>query len=274
MAEWQAHARAQSDYQYALFFDLEAQRATRHAELCAALRSQPAIVVDLEGWCRLVNFKHSLAGLSPAGSLKRSGRFNFGEDIDPARFTPFPALYLAEDFETAFREYHGLSFGHRTDGLTPEELSLEDDGSWVTLRIRGHVNNVFDATKTRNLRQFSSVISKFKLSDRVRQAESVAQRGPTTLIRGADQLMQSLQDPNWRSLPIHFDIPSNSQLFGKFLVDAGYEGVLYRSTRSSKRCLAVFTRQLANSDSSIALHEDRPSTVDYCELNASNCGDI
>lgn len=134
--KWQAHAQAQTDYQYALFFDLEAQRAARHTELCAALHSQPPITVSVDGWCGLVNFKYCLTGLSPVGSLRQSGRCNFGEDIDPDRFASFPALYLAEDFETAFREYHGLASSHRTDGLSPGELSLEHDGNTAPSPLR------------------------------------------------------------------------------------------------------------------------------------------
>jgi hypothetical protein len=107
------------------------RRATRSAskEIRAALQSVEPIKVPIDEWCRIANFKYALTALSPAGSLTHvGGRFNFGRDIDEARFAPFPALYIAEDFETAYREYYGLSKGATAGGLTPEELSLENKG--------------------------------------------------------------------------------------------------------------------------------------------------
>ena len=136
--QWKSYGRAVRDFHYALFFDLAGQRAARHKDLRDALQRVPSITVSLEGWCRLVNFKYSYDALSPAGSLRWVGqRFNFGADIDPARFAAFPALYLAENFETAFREYHGLPKDGLIDGLRPDELSLEDRGNWATLQVTG-----------------------------------------------------------------------------------------------------------------------------------------
>jgi len=272
MQEWAAYGQANRDYQYALFFDLESQRAARQNDLCAALRGSSACRVDLDGWFRLVNFKYSLSPLSPAGSLRWvGGRFNYGQEIDADRFTPFPALYVAEDFLTAFREYHSLAPTDVTSGLSPQELSLEDSGSWATLRLRGHVSNVFDLTRSRSIAEFCKVISKFTLSNRVREAERRANRSATTLVRAPRELMASLSDRDWKYLPVHFDIPSNSQVFGKLLIESGFEGVLYRSAKSRRKCLAIFTRQLVGSDSVISLHEDRPSEIEFCEINASNC---
>ena len=147
MQSWNAYARAVRDFHYALYFELEGQRAARQKEIRAALQSVEAVRVPIDDWCRIANFKYALTALSPAGSLTHvGGRFNFGRDIDEARFPPFPALYIAEDFETAYREYHGLSKGATVGGLTPEELSLEKPGSFAVLKLEGFVSNVFDLT--------------------------------------------------------------------------------------------------------------------------------
>ena len=273
--QWKSYGRAVRDFHYALFFDLAGQRAARHKDLRDALQRVPSITVSLEGWCRLVNFKYSYDALSPAGSLRWVGqRFNFGADIDPARFAAFPALYLAENFETAFREYHGLPKDELIDGLRPDELSLEDRGNWATLQVTGHVNNVFDLTKAANLRGICGIISKFNLSDRVKRLSVKAKRPITTLIKTPTELLNSFMIESWKSWPVHFDVPANSQVFAQMVMEAGFEGILYRSAKGAGKCLAVFTRQLVNSDSRIALHDEYPPGVRFVEIAAANCLDV
>jgi len=233
------------------------------------------VSVDVHGWWRLVDFKYCVHALSPAGSLQWvGGRFNYGNEIDPTRFPPFPALYIAEDFATAFRERFGLAADDNSSGLEAHELVLADAGSWTSLRLTGLVNNVFDLTRLANLKGFSRIISKFTISSAVREAEAKAMRSPTRLVRKPRELLDSLMGEDWRALPVHFDVPSNPQVFGGLLVEAGFEGVIYRSTKSGKRCLAVFTRQLVNSDSKITLYGDRPADIAFAELTASNCLEV
>lgn len=269
--EWIAYGRAVRDFHYALFFDLAGQRAARHKELRAALQHVSPVSVSLDGWCRLVNFQFSNQALSPAGSLRWVGqRFNFGCDIEPNQFPPFPALYLAENFETAFREYHGLAKDKRVEGLRPDELSLEDRGNWVTLQLDGHVNNVFDLTKAANLKGLCQILSKFNLSDRVKKLAVKAKRPPATLVRTPGELLNGLMAENWKVWPVHFDVPANSQVFGQMIVEAGFEGILYRSAKGGERCLAVFTRQLGNSDSRIAVRGECPPGTQLLEISAEN----
>jgi RES domain-containing protein len=84
------------------------------------------------------------------------GRFNYGVDIDSARFAAFPALYLAESFETGLREMQGLTREDNRDGLSASELNLcaEHGVAWVP--IKGTVSNIFDLTKVSNLDGFAS----------------------------------------------------------------------------------------------------------------------
>jgi hypothetical protein len=74
-------------------------------------------------------------------------------------------------------------------------------------------------------------------------------------------LHENLFNPNWRALPQQFDVPANSQVFGKLLRDAGFEAVLYPSTKGPKRCLAVFVENFENSSSKIELCDRYPSEV-------------
>jgi hypothetical protein len=57
---------------------------------------------------RIVDYRYSLDPLSTAGSVRNDGgRFNIGAALSPGAFTAFPALYVAEDYPTAFLERFG-----------------------------------------------------------------------------------------------------------------------------------------------------------------------
>ena len=274
--EWQSYGRAVRDYHYALFFDLEGQRAARHKDIRAALQRVPGIDVCINDWVRIVNFKYSLSALSPLGSLEWVGqRFNFGHEIDEARFPPFPALYIAQDFETAFREYHGLSQSETVKGLGAHELLLENAGSFVTLKLVGNVVNIFDLTSLPNLNAVCKIFAKFTLSNRVRDLERKAKRHPPTkLVRTPRNLLQSIMRDDWKAWPVHFDVPSNSQVFATMIIEAGFEGILYPSAKGRGKCLAIFTRQLTHSSTQVSLHPDKPDGIQMAEINASNCQEV
>ena len=139
---------------------------------------------------------------------------------------------------------------------------------------RGCIYNVFDLTKSSNLKGICRIFSKFNLSSRVRDLERKAKRQPTRLIRTPTELVDVMMSDDWRAWPVHFSVPANSQVFARFLVDAGFEGVLYRSAKGAKKCLAVFTRQMVNSNSHVGLHPDRPDNIENAELNSTNCLDL
>ncbi len=107
---WRSKSRNTQTYHYLWYFELEAQRAIHQAQLLESLRAVSGLSIRLDGWGRALNYRYSSTPLSCVGSTKWvGGRFNYGMDIDSTRFTPFPALYLAEDLETGLREMQGLA---------------------------------------------------------------------------------------------------------------------------------------------------------------------
>ena len=50
-----------------------------------------------------------------------------------------------------------------------------------------------------------------------------------------------------------FGIPAASQIFGRFVKDAGFEAILYPSQRGGRMCLAVFPQNFRDSDARIAV---------------------
>ena len=271
----QACGRADCDGHDGHLLDFDVQAAARREVLRTALQRVPPVAVSLEGWCRLVNFAYCCDVLSPAGSLRRVGqRFNPGSDIDPSRFPAFPALYLAENFETAFREYHGLPKDSRIDGLRSDELSLQDPGCWTALQVTGRIDKAFDLTTGGNLEDLCRVLARFNPPARARH---MARRPGTPALASVGTptgLLQTLMETSWKSWPVHFAVPANSQVFAQLVVEAGFEGILYRSAKGAGRCLAVFTRRLGNSASRIALRGRSPPGLRFTEITAANCLDV
>ena len=89
----------------------------------------------------MVTYQYSLEPLTCAGSLQAlGGRFNAGCELDANTMRPWPALYLAQNFETAYREKFQLANDVQVDGLTPQELSLEGAVSHTTVLLMGIIS--------------------------------------------------------------------------------------------------------------------------------------
>jgi hypothetical protein len=219
-------------------------------------------------------YRYSDAPLSCVGSLKWvGGRFNYGVDIDDTRFAPFPALYLAENSETGFREMNGLVRETQRSGLTGDELALCTKSGIAWVPVRGKVSNIFDVTRAANLRAFASVLQSFRVSPNVRNFEAKLNAVPLRLVKTAKELQRSFMSENWRELPSIFATPANSQLFGHLLRLAGFEGVLFSSTITRKLNLALFPRQFEHSSSAVYV-KDPPAGARCTELSAATYADV
>jgi hypothetical protein len=271
---WRDRGKEYQEYHYLWYFELEAQRASHQSELLDALRSVPGATVNLTGWGRAIALQYSHAPLSCLGSLKWvGGRFNYGIDIDQDRFAPFPALYIAEDVETGLREMQGLTSEDSRSGLTPAELNLCGKSSFAWAVVTGSVANVFDITSPSNLENVMSVFAQFKLSSAVRATERRMQLPPKRIIGTAPELLESFMIEGWRQDPNLWSTPSNSQIFGHLVSQAGFEGILYTSVRTRHRNLALFPRQFKNSSSIVSVVGASPS-ASCCELSAKTYEDL
>lgn len=247
--------------QRAVYFELEPLRQRNHARLLDALRYQAVLSYTFEGWSRIVDYRYGLEPLSIAGSLRgEGGRFNIGADLSPGTFTAFPALYIAEDYEAAFRERFAGPSAPKPSGLSTQELALRSPGSFTQVRLRGVVENVIDVGDLESLKPFVSVLREFPAPEGARPlARKLGLRSAPWLIRSPITLQRQLLHPNWRSLPQQFDLPANSQIFGRIAAAAGLHGVLYPSARQvAKRCLALFPQNWADSGSVVEVTDEAP----------------
>jgi hypothetical protein len=130
-----------------LFFGTVPARKRLRTKLIAALQGASSGPYSFQHWVRTVTYQYSLEPLSCAGSLTDiGGRFNAGCELDDNTVSPWPALYVAQDLETAFREKFGIASDDVVDGLTAHELALNGKVSHSNVILNGHLENVFDMT--------------------------------------------------------------------------------------------------------------------------------
>jgi hypothetical protein len=83
---------------------------------------------------------------------------------------------------------------------------------------------------------------------------------PRLIIKAPHELQKRLLTPPsvWRLEPQMFGIPATSQIFGRFIRDAGFDAILYPSQQGGETCLAVFPENFRASSSRIEVVGDVP----------------
>jgi len=94
------------------------------------------------------------------------------------------------------------------------------------------------------------------------------------LLANSSKLRKSLLDSNWRNFPVQHEIPSNPQVFGRLLRNAGMEGVVYPSTKGRNKCIAIFTENLDGSESFVELADEAPPGILHTKLHSDNWEDL
>lgn len=260
LAKWRAAGRDLRRFGQHLFFDLERHRAQHSVELVDAIRKAARGPFEFRQSARLVDYTFTNEPLSTAGSIKRDGgRFNIGSTLNPATYTPFPALYTAEDFETAYRERFGIERSARASGLTANELALRRANSFSNVVVSGRVETVIDIGALDSLQATAQILRRFQMPHSVAKLARGLRLRPPGLVRTASGLQRQLLNPNWRVAAAQYDLPSNSQIFGRLCLAAGVHAILYPSTKNNeRRCLAMFPQNWQQSSSYVEVDGPHP----------------
>jgi hypothetical protein len=268
LRQWKRQAERLREYRVKEYYYLEGLRAVHKEKIATALTSAQTSRLDVKGWIRIVDYKYSLEPLSAIGSLHVSGRFNVGRDVDPDVFPVFPALYVAEDYDTAYAEkFPAGKQDLGSEGLAGHELALRRPASFSSVGVKGVLYNVFDLRNARTLRAFAKIVRKFELSTDLKEmAKAVGNEGPY-IARAPADFKKSFLEGNWRFWPMQYDLPANPQIFGRLLLDAGFDAVVYPSTKGAGDCVAVFIDNLMASGSFLELADDAPSGVTMKRLD-------
>ncbi len=274
--QWKAASLDIDELQDVLFFGVEPERRRLRPQLVEALQTVTPTSLKLERWVRVVTYQHSLNPLSCAGSLQAvGGRFNAGAELDSDTLKPWPALYLAENFETAFREKFQMASDVLTDGLTPQELALGQGVSHSSLFVKGQLSQVFDITSEKSLDSVAKVLKRIKLPAKATQLRTKLRMSASSVFMAqtSKQIHHAVLAANWRVLPIQFGLPSPSQLLTELIRTAGYEAILYASTKGPGKCLAVFPDLLVD-HSFVELIHPPPTAVKHKRLDAESAAEL
>ena len=250
------------------------QRAQVLEDLKVAL-AQHTTSFKFQGWSRIVAYQHANHPLSASGSVYNDpgGRFNIGA-IDPLRFPPFPALYVAKDFPTAFKEVYGQTTKVGNLQLTESELALANGASMAKVCICGYIEHVLNILDPSALKEFVDSIKGFKLSqDLYKRARTLKLHLPR-IIKDVPTLQSVLLSHDWRNTPQLVDTPAPSQIFGQIAHAAGIEAILYQSVKTSKDCLAVFVENFENSTSYVELEGSIPPATTHSRLDSTTWKDF
>lgn len=230
---------------------------------------------EFQRWQRVVTYRYSHAPLSCAGSVVSlaGGRFNYGA-FDPVSSPAFPALYVAEDRETAWSERYGYTLSEPT-ALTASELALTRTESIAYLSVSGRVQRVVDLREPERLEPFLAIVRAFNLGPDLMARARALNMNPT-FVKDTDSLIALLLDRDWRFFPMGFDVPAFSQQFGQLVLAAGIGGIVYPSTRTTggRCCVALFPANFAESTSEVTIDDAAPPDATHTRLDSANYRDF
>lgn len=265
-------------HQWDFYSELAFQRNAIAEKLVDAISESCIEDYKFFAWQRVLQWKYTNHPLCTIGSLKQyGGRFNIGEDISPSdALQTFSAFYIAQDQVTAKAE----AFGSPVSGfdLSVDETSLTNKRSYGCISISGSLDKVIDLTKKSSLTKFVRLISKFKIPQSIHDSAARLNLPPPTLINSTSLLLDSFLASDWRKEPAQFDIPANGQIFGQLAYKAGIDGILFKSSKTKKLCLAIFPSNFSNGNSYLQLDDEPPekwivrlidsTNFDLCQKNA------
>lgn len=141
----------------------------------------------------------------------------------------------------------------RRRGLTEDELTLAKGTASVSLPINFSVSRVIDLRDSQLLDSFFKEVDKIELPKDITSKAKSDKIEISYKARDLKTYLACLLDINWRRIPMAYNIPGWSQVFGKLAILSGARAVLYPSTKDGKNCLAIFPENFANSDSVIEI---------------------
>jgi hypothetical protein len=137
------------------------------------------------------------------------------------------------------------------------DLALIRKDSISIVAVNGKLGSIIDLTHPDRLESFLNLIKEFSASKSTFQAAKKIPLDTPRAVRTLNELIDSLLEPNWRSMCMQFDVPANCQIFGQLVANTGIEGILYPSKFTKKKCLAIYPQNF-DADSFIAVEGDTP----------------
>ena len=242
--------RKESNCRYKIYSELIQKRSNIHNEIKKSLLPK-AMRFRFNNWWRLTTFKYTQNPLSAKGSRQSpiGGRFNIGkvEITDTGKFSSFPALYLAESKDVAMRERYPST----KTSLSSHELMLREPCQDVFVEVKGEAF-IINIDSPKALTPFVKVIKTIKYDPSTKK-DAERFNCPSNTVQTVKELKNALYLPNWREYVAIWDDPAPSQIFAQIVKSCGIEGVLYSSSQSRGKCIALFLENFKGSNSFVVL---------------------
>ncbi len=97
--------------------------------------------------------------------------------------------------------------------------------------------------------------------------------GACFMVQTGTQIHNLMFKQNWRLLPRQFGLPAQSQTLAELIRAAGFEAILYQSSKGPKRCLAIFPDQMQGG-SYVELSDAAPAELMYPRLDSNSAPDL
>ena len=99
--------------------------------------------------------------------------------------------------------------------------------------VSGNLDAVLDVGDDTNLAAFVALIKGFRVSSAL-SLKANRLGFPLHVIKTVQELTDVLHAPGWRNWPTLFEVPAVSQIFGRIVLDAQIDGILYKSVLTKK----------------------------------------
>ncbi len=243
-------------YQWDYYSELAFQRSLIKDKIKQAFLNKTTSNFVFSDWQRAVKWRYSNHPLSAKGSLHDpGGRFNIG-NIDPSRYPPFPAIYIASNRSTALTEI--IPKKESSELLSYEELALTSVDSLTIVKIKGQIETAFDLTNENNLDEFVDLIKGFTISHEIKNRAKKLNIETPKAVKSKEELLKTLLADHWRFNPMQYDIPSNTQIFGQIIYESGIEAIIYPSVISKEPCIVVYPTNFKNTNSYVEICDPPP----------------
>lgn len=235
------------------------EREKRLDEITDALLANAEPNFEGKFYSRIVGSKFSLSPLSSKGSylMPPGGRFNIGQSISYHSY--FSALYIANDYETAFYE----KFNVETNDSKEFSSSLRSPDSFTHHRINFKLDKIIDLTNNKAINAFYEVVKNIKMP-KIYADQAKRLKLKMDVVPSSSQLRETIFDPRYQQWDFWIDQPSPSQWFAHYVRYAGIQGIRYPSLRKANgENIAIFLDTFEDTDSFVELSDES----DYVPLS-------
>ncbi len=224
---------------------------------------------EYSGLSRIVNAKFSTYPLCSIGSIKKppGDRFNFGQST---RFTTnyFQALYLANNYDTAFSESY-----HSKD---------EAIGDFAHFKVAVKIDRYLDLRDKKVIKDFFKVVKTITLPDEFIKMAKDLKIEPMSLCKRSSELYNSIFSERYKAWDTWLDQYSPSQWLGFYVYKLGIPAIVYPSIRYKDGFnVAIYTDNFHETENEVRFKtpadwkqvaEDRKyiNSANFKELQQSN----